>query len=84
MVKMDGRTGIASYVDITRIDGSKDVGYLAIVPGDPEAKTDVPTLRLFVVREANFARAKGVQPIDEKAFLELAEKIAASVQVRRP
>lgn len=84
MVKMDGRTGIASYVDITRIDGSKDVGYLAIVPGDPEAKTDVPTLRLLVVREANFARAKGVQPIDEKALLELAEQIAASVQVRRP
>lgn len=83
-VQMDGRMGIASFVDIKRIDGSKDIGYLAIVPGDPEAKKDAPTLRLFVVREANFAHAKGVQPIDDKAFLELAEKIAASVQVRRP
>jgi len=53
------------------------------VPGDPEAKSDAPELRLFVVREANYARAKGIEPIGEKAFLELAEQIASSVKIRR-
>ncbi|MGW8393942.1 T6SS immunity protein Tli4 family protein [Pseudoduganella sp. HUAS MS19] len=60
MVKLDGRKGVASFVDITRKDDSKDIGYLAVVPGDSQAKVDVPKLRLFVVREANHARARGV------------------------
>lgn len=82
-VEMDGRNGIASFVNITRKDDSKDVGYLALVPGDPLAKVDAPKLRLFVVREANHARAKGIEPISERAFLDLAEHIAASVSIRR-
>lgn len=82
-IKLDGRKGVASFVNITRKDDSKDIGYLAVVPGDPQAKLDVPKLRLFVVREGNHARTKGVEPIGEKAFLELVEQIAGSVQVRR-
>ena len=82
-VEMDGRKGIASFVNITRKDDSKDFGYFAIVPGDPKAKSDTPELRLFVVREANHARAKGIEPIGDTAFLELVEQIASSVQVRR-
>ncbi|XLZ69666.1 T6SS immunity protein Tli4 family protein [Massilia sp. SR12] len=82
-IEMDGRKGIASFVNIVRKDDSKDVGFLAIVPGDPTAKTDAPELTLFVVREANHARAKGIEPITEEAFLELARSIASSVQVRK-
>ncbi|MGW8393941.1 T6SS immunity protein Tli4 family protein [Pseudoduganella sp. HUAS MS19] len=82
-VEMDKRKGIASFVSITRKDDSRDFGYLAIVPGDPQSKTDAPQLSLLVVREAKHARAKGIEPIDEKAFLKLAERIAATVQVRR-
>lgn len=82
-IEVDGRKGVASFVNITRKDDSKDFGYLAIVPGDTRAKTDVPALRLFVVREGSYARKKGIEPIGEKAFLELVERIASSVQVRR-
>lgn len=82
-IKLDGRKGVASFVNITRKDDSKDIGYFAVVPGDPQAKLDVPKLRLFVVREANHARAKGIEPIGEKAFLELVEQIASTVKVRR-
>lgn len=32
---------------------------------------------------ANHARAKGIEPIGEKAFLELVEQIASTVKVRR-
>ena len=69
-------------MSITRKDDSRDFGYLVIVPGDPQSKTDAPQLSLLVVREAKHARAKGIEPIDEKASIKLAEQIAASVQVR--
>lgn len=82
-IELDGRKGLASFVNITRKDGSKDVGFLSMVSGDRAAKHDSPKLMLFVVREANHARAKGLEPMDEKSFLDLAERIAATVKVRR-
>lgn len=47
-----------------------------------EAKR-APRLRLFVVWEENHARAKSIEPNSENEFLQLAERIAASVSVRR-
>lgn len=82
-IELDGRKGLSSFVNIVRKDDSRDVGFLAIVPGDSTAKEDTPKLSLFVVREANQARAKGFEPLDEKAFLELAEQIASSVRTQR-
>jgi Tle cognate immunity protein 4 C-terminal domain len=81
-VKLDGRKGVASFVELTREDDTIDYGYLAVVRGDPNAKTDTPDLMLYVVRDAKNAIAKGKQPIDKAEFLEMAEAIAASVKHR--
>jgi Tle cognate immunity protein 4 C-terminal domain len=81
-VKLDGRKGVASFVELTRDDDTIDYGYLAVVRGDPDAKTDTPDLMLYVIRDAKNAIAKGKQPIDKAEFLEMAEAIAASVKHR--
>lgn len=97
-VTLDGREGLASFVEITHREQparesafgpkskyrpkSTDYGYLAVVRGDPKAKQDTPDLRLYVIREAAHAKAKGIEPINEKAFLEMAQTIAASVKHR--
>jgi Tle cognate immunity protein 4 C-terminal domain len=81
-VKLDGRKGVASFVELTREDDTIDYGYLAVVRGDPDAKTDAPDLMLYVIRDAKNAIAKGKQPIDKAEFLEMAEAIAASVKHR--
>ncbi|WP_374582018.1 T6SS immunity protein Tli4 family protein [Pseudoduganella sp.] len=81
-VQIDGRKAIASFVDIVRKDNSKDIGYFATVPGNSTPKADTPKITLAVIREANHARAKGVQPIDEKAFLDLVERIVLSISKR--
>ncbi len=81
-VQLDGRKGVSSFVELTRDDDTIDYGYLAVVRGDPDAKTDTPDLMLYVIRDAKNATAKGKQPIDKAAFLEMAEAIAASVKHR--
>jgi hypothetical protein len=81
--KLAGQKGLASFVEITREDGIQDFGYLAVAPGDPEAKEDAPDLMLYVIRDAKNAKAKGVEPIGKEALLEMAQTISASVK-RRP
>ena len=81
---MDGRKGVATVVEISRLDGvTTDYGYLAVVRGDPDAKQDTPDLMLYVIRDAKNAIAKGKQPIDKEEFIKMAQTIAASVK-RRP
>jgi hypothetical protein len=82
-VKLAGYSGLASFMQLAREDGSVDYGYLAIVRGDPDAKEDTPDLMLYIIRNADRARAKGQEPIGKQAFIEMAEAIAASVK-RRP
>ena len=81
--RLAGRKGLASFVSITREDGTQDYGYLAVAPGNPEAKEDTPDLMLYVIRDAKNAKAKGIEPISKEALLEMAQTIAASVK-RRP
>ncbi|MDB5802379.1 MAG: hypothetical protein JWL63_3318 [Rhodocyclales bacterium] len=79
-VKIAGRKGKYSFVEITRQDGSLDYGYLAYVKGDAKTKEDTPNLMLYVIRTA--ARAKG-EPIGKNEFKKLADEITASIR-RRP
>lgn len=62
---------------------STDYGYLSVVRGDPDAKVDTPDLMFYVIRTAQNASAKGIEPVGKEEFLELAQTIAASVK-RRP
>jgi hypothetical protein len=81
-VSMAGRKGLASFVQIDRKDGSVDYGYVAAVRGDPKASEDAPDMRFFVISDGNRARAKGATPVQEKQFLEMAQKMVASVRHR--
>lgn len=78
-IKLAGRDGTDSFVEITRKDGSSDYGYAAVVNGDHTAKTDAPQLVLYVVRTAS--RAKG-KPVSKNELKDIAHKIAASVKRR--
>lgn len=82
-VQLDGRKGVSSFVELTRDDDTIDYGYLAVVRGDPDAKTDTPNLMLYVISDAKNAKDKGIEPISKEALLEMAQTIAASVK-RRP
>lgn len=76
-IEMDGRSGGAISVTITRADGSLDYGYVAAVKGDFTAKTDTPSLFLYVIRTAS--RAKGT-PVSKDELKDMAGKIVASVK----
>lgn len=82
-VRLDGRKGVASFVELKRQDNTLDYGYLAVVRGDAQAHEDTPDLMLYVIRDAKNAIAKGKQPIDKDELLKMAEAIASSVK-RRP
>lgn len=82
-VTLAGQKGMQTFVQFIREDGNQDYGYLAVAPGDPNSKEDVPDLMLYVMREAKNAIAKGIEPMDKGAFIEMAKAIAASVK-RRP
>jgi hypothetical protein len=82
-VRLDGRKGVASFVELKRQDNTIDYGYLAVVRGDREAQQDTPDLMLYVIRDAKNAIANGRRPIDKDELLRMAEAIAASVR-RRP
>ncbi len=81
-VTLVGRRGMASFVRFTREDNSTDYGYMAVVRGDPDAADDRPDVKLHVLRDQRKALAKGIKPLDEKTFLNIAESIAASLRHR--
>jgi len=72
-----------TFVQFVRKDGTQDFGYLAVAPGDPEAKQDAPDLTLYVIRDAKNAKTKGIEPMSQEALLDVARSIVASVK-RRP
>lgn len=82
-VELGGQTGMQTFVQFVRKDGTRDFGYLAVAPGDPQAKEDTPDLMLYVVRDAKNAKAKGIEPISQEALIKMAQSIAGSVK-RRP
>lgn len=82
-VTLAGYRGLASFVQLTREDGSLDYGYLAVVRGDPSAKEDTPDLMLFIIRDSMAAKSKGKEALGKDEFIKMAEAIAGSVK-RRP
>lgn len=78
-IKLDGRSGTGSFVEITRKDGTLDYGYAAVVNGDHTAPTDAPQLMFYVIRTAS--RAKG-KPVSKNELKDMAYKIAASIKRR--
>jgi len=81
-ITLVGRRGLASFVSFTREDNSTDYGYMAVVRGDPDAADDLPDVYMHVLRDQHKALAKGIKPLDEKTFLNMAESIAASLRHR--
>jgi hypothetical protein len=81
-VKLAEQPGLESFVRFFREVGVEDYGYFAVAPGDHEAKGDIPDLVLYVIRDAEKAKTKGIAPMSKSAFLDLAEGIAASVKRR--
>jgi Tle cognate immunity protein 4 C-terminal domain len=78
-----GQPAIETIADLVRKDGTEDFGYLVVAKGDADAKEDTPDLMLYVMRDADNARAKGIKPMPRDEFLKMAREIAASVR-RRP
>ncbi|SFZ79471.1 T6SS immunity protein Tli4 family protein [Chitinimonas taiwanensis] len=82
-VSLTGYKGKAAFVEITRADGSLDYGYTIAVRGNPDATEDTPDLFFSVMRYADAAKVRDIEPISKDELLKLAETIAASVK-RRP
>jgi Tle cognate immunity protein 4 C-terminal domain len=82
-IKLGGYAGLASFVQLTATNGSVEYGYLAMVRGNPSATEDTPDLMLYIVRDAGQAAKVGKKPSDRDEFLDLAQRVAASVK-RRP
>ncbi|SPR99843.1 T6SS immunity protein Tli4 family protein [Cupriavidus taiwanensis] len=72
--------GVESFVALKRKDGTEDYGYLLSLRGEPNAKEDRPDLMMYVIRDAAYARAKGLDPISREGVLELGKTIAASMR----
>lgn len=81
-IKLANVWGKAAAVKMTRRGGETDFGYYAVANGDPDAKEDTPNLELYVIQDSKNAKSKGIEPMNKEDFLELAQKIAASVRHR--
>ncbi len=79
---VDGRSGLKSFVRFVRPDGTEDFGFAAAVPGNAKAKVDEPDVMLYVVRDAQVAKSKGLVPIDAEVLQSMAEEVAASIRRR--
>jgi hypothetical protein len=81
-IKLAGNDGYASFMELTRKDDTTDYGFFAAAR-DYRDSPEATNLRMFVIRDAKNARAKGIEPMGEDEFIELAQTIAASIK-RRP
>ncbi|END1364768.1 hypothetical protein ABLL29_004523, partial [Salmonella enterica subsp. enterica] len=54
-VKMDGRKGVGSFLEVTKENGEKDYGYLAFVRGNPDNLIEEPDLQVFVSSVSDIA-----------------------------
>jgi hypothetical protein len=81
-VQIDGRSGLASFMELVRKDDSIDYGYMAVVQGDPSLGRDAPDIRVNVIRDAKEARDKGLEPVSKAEFLDIAQRVTASIKQR--
>ncbi len=72
--------GVESFVALKRKDGTEDYGYLLSLRGEPNAKDERPDLMMYVIRDAAYARAKGVAPVSREGVLALGKTIAAGMR----
>jgi hypothetical protein len=79
---IEGRSGLKSFVRFVRPDGTEDFGFAAVVPGNAKAMVDEPDVMLYVVRDAQVAKSKGLVPIDAEVLQSMAEEVAASIRHR--
>nr|WP_275943279.1 MULTISPECIES: T6SS immunity protein Tli4 family protein [Citrobacter] len=80
-IEMDGRKGSGSFLQVTRIDGKKDYGYLAFVRADPKNSTQKPDLQVYV-SSYSFLVTKEHPQISPNELKALAEYIVSSVKHR--
>lgn len=87
--KMANYPALSTKVRLTRqVDqggykaGDENFAYLTLVRGDPDATTDMPDLRLYIIQRAHLAKSKGIEPLTEKQFFALAESIRDSIRRR--
>jgi hypothetical protein len=87
---MAGNRALSTKVRLTRLAdqgaykaGDVNYAYLSLVRGDPDATSDTPDLRLYIIQRAHLAQSKGITPLNEEQFFELADAIRKSVR-RRP
>ena len=84
-IKMDGRNGLAGFVEIRYKDKSpSDYGYYGVVSyysrNTPNSKTNHPWLQLSVIGKQS--EAKGKIPLTEDEIYQMAKTIEASIKRR--
>lgn len=83
VIKLAGRDAIETMVRLVRADNTEDFGYLAVSNGKSGAAVDTPDVMMYVIRNANNARKKGVAPLPKDRFFTIAKGVAASVKHQR-
>jgi len=81
-IEMRGVVGTASFVELTRDDGTIDYGYFASFWGTPDSSVGATQIEMFVIRDAKVAKAKGITPVDREALLDMAESVLHSIKAR--
>lgn len=81
-IKFAGQDAIETKYQLTRLDGTRDFGYLVVARGDPNSKVDLPDLMLYIVQDSSVAQKKGIKPIPRDEFFALAKRISSSVKHR--
>jgi hypothetical protein len=81
-IKLAGQDAVETMFRLVRENDIEDFGYLVVSRGDPEATIDTPDLRVYVIRNADNAKKKGITPIPKNDFFAMAKSIAASVKHR--
>jgi hypothetical protein len=80
-IKLADIKGKFTMVELTRRDDTTDYGFFASARGDAD-KPDPTDIKMFVIRDAKNAMAKGITPMSKDEFIKLAHAIAASVSKR--
>ncbi len=81
-VKLAGRDAVETMFSIVRRDNTEDFGYLVVARGDPKAAVDTPDVMMYVIRNAENAKKKGIAPLGKDAFFAMAKSISVSVKHR--
>jgi len=81
-IEMRGVLGTASFVELMRKDGTIDYGYFASSWGSPDSAVGATQIKMFVIRDAKVAKAKGITPVDREALLDMAESVLHSIKAR--